>query len=94
MPRKRVVSRTIRVTHVEFMAVDKANEKIVNDEIAISGVFKSPRALANAVQKQLPENLQFIKVKNTWESRDRYWMPEEKFIELANAEPTEIKSED
>lgn len=89
MPRKRVVSRTIKVTHVEFMAVDKVDEKIVNDEIAVAGVFKSSKALANAVQKHLPEHLQFVKVKKFWETSDRYWLPEEKFIELANVSPIE-----
>lgn len=83
MPRKRVVSRTIPVTYAEFMAVDKAAEKIVNEKLALAGVFRSERTVINAIKKQLPENYQFVKLKSTEERKDRYWMPEDRFIELA-----------
>lgn len=88
MARKRVVSRTITVTHVTAMVTDILEAKCGQVNVTIGGGLKG-KALEKAVKKAIEEsdNLRFNAIIETHEEGKLYVMPEDKFI--AEAEVVE-----
>lgn len=83
MPRKRVVSRTLRITKVECLFIDTKEESTFTDFIELTGDYKSKSAIIKGVQKKLPDYIQCVKVKSVEPITAKYAMPEEEFLEYA-----------
>ena len=83
MPRKRVVSRTLRITVVECLFIDTEQESVYTAKVELTGDYKSKGAIIKAVQKQMPPNIQCSKIKNIDTVTAKYAMPEEEFLKHA-----------
>lgn len=83
MPRKRVVSRTLRITIAECLLIDTEEESTYVDKIELTGDYKSKAAVLRGVQKKLPANIQCVKVKSVDQVTAKYAMPEEEFLKYA-----------
>ena len=83
MARKPVVTRTITSTTAIVLAVDTANESLVEKTVILPRTYKDDQAIKKAIiaLDLLPETLVVSKVKEFMESEKRYSMPEERFIE-------------
>lgn len=83
MPRKRVVSRTLRITIVECLLIDTEEESTYVDKIELTGDYKSKSSVIRAVQKKLPPHIQCVKIKSIDSVTAKYAMPEEEFLQHA-----------
>lgn len=83
MPRKRVVSRTLRITVVECLLIDTEQESSYTEKIELTGDYKSKSAIIKAVQKKLPATIQCVKIKDLNTVIAKYAMPEEEFLKHA-----------
>ena len=81
MARKRLISRTVSVTNVEYLAVDIPNKETFTASTTISGVFKDNAALEKAVEKAINSPVvKFIAVTATTVETKLYGMTEEDFL--------------
>lgn len=86
MARKPVVSRTITSTTATVLAVDTVNESLVEKTVILPRTYKDEQAIKKAIARLnlLPETLVVSKVKEASESKRKYSMPEERFVEHAD----------
>lgn len=87
MARKRMVTRTIKVTTAEVLKVNLETQETMKDYISISGKFKDNKNLLKMIAKNDTDTIKTVSVLNTVVSDKLYGMPEEKFVELADELP-------
>lgn len=86
MARKPVVTRTITSTTATVLAVDTVNESLVEKTVILPRTYKDDQAIKKAIARLnlLPDTLVVSNVKEASESKRRYSMPEERFVEHAD----------
>lgn len=88
MARKRMVTRTIKTTHVEVLCLDITTEETVNKSVILSGTYKNNKALMKAVSNILnSETLKAVHVTDSTEKETLYGMDENDFIHYATELP-------
>ena len=86
MARVPVVSRTIKSTKVTVMGVDLNSGEVMNKTMILPRTYKDEqKMLKTAKQKGETEDYKIVQVVDSVVEEKQYVMPEEKFVELANA---------
>lgn len=83
MPRKRVVSRTIKTTQGEALGVNKETRELENVSFVLSGHHENPDKMIEALNQRNDGYVYTIIQGYHFES-EKYVMPEDEFI--ANSE--------
>lgn len=96
MPRKRVVSRTIKTTNAEVLVVDKKTKRTKTISVSVAGSYPSDRygtkRLEKKIEKILPEDqYKMVMVEKQEVVTALYSMPEEDFLEHATIQKTNNK---
>lgn len=79
MPRKRVVSRTIKTTQGEALAVNKETRELEDVSFVLSGHYKNPDKMVEALNQRNDGYVYSIIQTYHFES-EKYVMPEDEFI--------------
>lgn len=91
MPRKRMVTRTIKFTKVTALVYDIKGDAINTVEYKLSGELSADDAL-KAITKEHIE-VRPLNVSEVTVQEELYGMPEEKFLELAEILPSRVKAQ-
>jgi len=83
VPRKRIVSRTIKTTQGEALAVNKETRELENVSFVLSGHHENPDKMIEALNQRNDGYVYIIIQAYHFES-EKYVMPEDEFI--ANSE--------
>ena len=83
MARKRVVSRTIKATKVTALIASKERGECYNCEFKIIGEVKNNEKIAKFIKSHLNEDEVFVDVVNIKTTTNKYAMPEEEFVKVA-----------
>lgn len=83
MARKRVVSRTVKGTIVNVLAVDIETQEVKEIEIPVGVKYTSTEKALKAISKIMPENQKAVAVLTLTEFEQKYAMDEEQFIKMA-----------
>lgn len=83
MPRKRIVSRTIKTTQGEALAVNKETRELENVSFVLSGHYENPDKMIATLNQRNDGHVYTIIQAYHFES-EKYVMPEDEFI--ANSE--------
>ena len=84
MARKRVVSRTIKTTEVTALLASKERGECYNAEFKIMGDVKNYEKIVKFLTPHLNDDEVFVDVVNIETVCNKYAMPEEEFVKLAN----------
>lgn len=79
MPRKKVVSRTIKTTQGEALAVNKETRELENVSFVLSGHHENPGKMVEALNQRNDGYVYTIIQAYHFES-EKYVMPEDEFI--------------
>lgn len=83
MPRKRIVSRTIKTTQGEVLGVNKETRELENVSFVLSGHYENPDKMIETLNQRNDDYVYTIIQAYHFES-EKYVMPEDEFI--ANSE--------
>ena len=89
MARKRMVTRTIKLTKAKATVYDIESDEIKTVEYKLSGELSSDAALKIITKEH--EDVRPLKVTEVTVQEELYGMSEEKFIELADILPARTK---
>lgn len=84
MPRKRVVSRTIKATKVIALLASKERGECYNAEFKIMGEAKNNEKIVKFITPHLNDDEVIVDVVAAEAITNKYAMPEEEFVKLAN----------
>lgn len=88
MPRKRIVSRTVKGTLATFIALDKASNETFTDTIHLYGEFSTASKALKVLKAMYDDNDRVaLYITKTEPFYKRVGMDESKFIELAEELP-------
>lgn len=79
MPRKRVVSRTIKTTQGEAYAVNKETRELETVSFVLSGHYKNPGKMVEALNQRNDDYVYTI-IRVYYFESEKYVMPEDEFI--------------
>lgn len=84
MARKRMVTRTVKMTIAQVKVVDAISEKMMTMEFKLPYVYKDEKAVIKKVESLISNpDIKVLKVLDTEVLEDLYGMPEEEFIRVA-----------
>lgn len=79
MPRKRIVSRTIKITQGEALAVNNETRELENVSFVLSGHYENPGKMVETLNQRNDGYVYTIILAYHFES-EKYVMPEDEFI--------------
>lgn len=79
MPRKRIVSRTIKTTQGEALAVNKETRELENVPFVLCGHYKNLDKMVDALN-QRNDGYAYSIIQEYHFEREKYVMPEDEFI--------------
>lgn len=83
MPRKPVVSKTVRITKAKILAVNVEEESMQEKVVTVNGFFKSNDDLLKQIKKEFEGIYVPIKIVESHQELERYQMPLDDFKSFA-----------
>lgn len=83
MKKEKMITRTILITEVSAMVINKETLEVGETTVSINKVFKKPELLENATSEYIDKlglNLKLVSIAHTEEKEILYGMPESEFI--------------
>lgn len=94
MPRKRMVTRTVKVTRVTANVANIKEQSFGSMEIVVPKQFKSRDKLEKKAQEIIGADVKILTVNSVEPDLIRYGMPEEEFVKNAVVLPGKANEED
>lgn len=96
MKKEKMITRTVLITEVSAMVINKETLEVGETMVSINKVFKKPELLENATSEYIDKldlNLKLVSIVHTEEKEILYGMPESEFIKNSTVLPPRTKKD-
>ena len=96
MKKEKMVTRTVLITEVSAMVINKETLEVGETTVLINKAFKKPELLERATSEYIDKldlNLKLVSINHTQEKEVLYGMPESEFIKNSIILPPRPKKE-
>lgn len=96
MKKEKMITRTILITEVSAVVINKETLEVGETTVSINKVFKKPELLENATSEYIDKlglNLKLVSINHTEEKEILYGMPESEFIKNSIVLPPRTKKD-
>ena len=96
MKKEKMITRTVLITEVSAMVINKDTMEVGETTVSINKVFKKPELLENATSEYIDKlglNLKLVSIVHTEEKEILYGMPESEFIKNSTVLPPRTKKD-
>lgn len=96
MKKEKMITRTVLITEVSAMVINKETLEVGETTVSINKVFKKPELLENATSEYIDKldlNLKLVSIVHTEEKEILYGMPESEFIKNSTILPPRTKKD-
>lgn len=95
MARPRLVTRTVKETHVTVLCLNTQTGEPYNEEITICGSFENDEKLLKHVAKKYNSEIhKAVHIVDKEVTNTLYGMPEDEFVKNASVMPDRVKEDD